>query len=195
MIERSAKAVAIQLFIFDAIKNLFNFCNEKKDEEIYPDGPSGVEYLDGLVRIDKAGNHRGSYVEGVNTLQLTYEYLWGKVWNEFFPEEGAREGCRYFQTDLSEMPYSKTAKIGVMSLRSCRDQDLSVNMRKGKHGYELIHLASSADKSLIDTNIITLIVEGEMMSTWHPGPVFTEIPKDPSTDPSDWDNSWPVKLV
>lgn len=194
MIERSAKAVAIQLFIFDAIKNLFNFCNEKKDEEIFPDGPTGVQYLDGLVRIDEAGNHRGSFVEGVNTLQLTYEYLWGKVWNEIFPEEGTREGCRYFQTDLTEMPYSKAAKIGVRSLASCRELNLSVNMRKGKHGLELVHLADS-DEFLIDTNIITLIVEGGMMSTWHPGPIFTEIPKEATNDPSTWDDSWPVKLV
>jgi hypothetical protein len=47
----------------------------------------------------------------------------------------------------------------------------------------------------MSTNRICLIVEDEMMSTWHPGNPMHELPKELPDNPSEWNDNWPVKLV
>lgn len=178
-----------QNFIVRSIINLTNFCSDKFDDELWPSGPTGHEYLNGLVRHKGDKHHRGSYVNGLSTLEKTFQFLMNQNWYEFTPD-CAREGCRYFAADVLESR-STLAYIGVTSLDLCRKRKWAVVKRQGEHGSELI---THSDER-IKTNRITIIVEDGMMSTWHPGNPMPETPKEIPDDPSEWNKNWPVKLV
>ena len=152
----------IRIFIIGAINNLVNFCREKQTEPLWTNGPTGKEYINGLVRIDESGKNRGSFVPGITNIYKTIEFLQGQDWYEVIPDN-AREGCRYFQSELNT---STPAYIGVTSLGECRRMKLAVVKREGLHGPELIQHNGGR---LRKTNIITFIVKDGMMSTWHPG--------------------------
>ena len=178
----------IQNFVSSSIINLVNFCSQKYYDPLWANGPTGQKYLDGLVR-DKGNGHRGSYVSGLTNFEDTVKFLMGLNWFEFTPE-ASRKGCRYFAADLLETG-DTLAYIGVTPLETCRHRKWAVVKRQGEHGPELITHSNQS----IKTNRVCIIVEDGMMSTWHPGNPMSELPKEISDDPSDWDNGWPVKLV
>ena len=84
------------------------------------------------------------------------------------------------------------AYVGVTTVGNCRDRKWSVVKRPGEHGPELIH---HNGHQLLATNTITLIIEDEMMSTWHPGEPMYELPNEIPDSSFDWKDRWPVKLV
>jgi len=168
-----------------AIQNLNSFCNKNLNVELWPGGPTGLEYVSGLVRCDKFGGHRGSYVEGVDTLHKTINFLNSLDWHECIPNN-PRENCRYFQVFLKD----HISWCGIVTVREC-DLD-QIQIVNGLHGNELT--IPKTDR-LEQCDIITLIVEGDMMSTWFPGPLTDPNPEVFPEDRETWNPNWAVKLV
>jgi len=179
-----------------AINNLIRFCNEKADQPLWPNGPTGSDYLRGLVRVDEDGVNRGSFVEELTTLDKTVSYLLSLDWEEVFPPASAvKEGCRYFRA--SAYKRSNFAWTGIMTLEQAR-QLYPVGVVEGDHGDELVAWMVENDDDDIPfstTEDIHFIMEGDMMATWYPGPITPPIPEDFDLHAEDdWDPSWPVKL-
>ena len=155
------------------IDNLINYCTDMLNNPLWPNGPDGETYLNGLVRVDFKGRARGSYVEGLDTLAKTIKFLKSLNWEEFAPKVGVREGCRYYKAPL---PQHMEARQNVIGMDWLIDQKLAhqVEVVDGPHGPELAWI--SAIES-IRASTVTIIVEGGMMSTWYPGETFAELPK------------------
>jgi len=172
-----------------AIDKLITFCNNSTEKPLWPNGPTGEEYLQGLVRVDEQGENRGSFIPGLTNLSTTLQFLLGLDWMPVVvSEEAKREGCEYYSAELE----LASAFIGVIAMKDARALGLEVKAVGSKHGTEF-HAQSNG--YLQQTTTITLIIEDGMMSTWHPGDPMPSIPREIPVNPSNWDENWPVKLV
>ena len=176
--------------IVKAIEALVSFCQAKADVRLWPKGPTGGDYLNGLVRAKTDGTHRGSFVEGLDDLDKTLNFLRGLDFQlvEVGPEIQYKQ-CQYYQALL---PAGYHAYTGILTLGECREQGLAVYLHHGEHGDEL-RLVDRV-KSLPETDVISLIIEGEMMSTWYPGSFTARSPEVIDPDPPTWSVHWAVKV-
>lgn len=164
----------IKSIIMSAMAALINFCVKNDNDELWPGGPTGADYLQGLTRRDANGEPVGSYISEVDTV-ADVETLFDQIslWEEFSPED-AREGCRYFKAYI---PEGWTGYRGAISLAEAQAAECAVEIREGLHGRELVSKAGEPVKA----NNITVILEGDMLATWHPGPPLAPLPKDASS--------------
>lgn len=178
----------------NAIRGLLEFCKSKIGEALWPNGPTGAAYLDGLVRVDANGVNRGSYVKGLDTLDKTLDFLRGLSWQPVVPAPGtSRKGCQYY---MASIPEEYLAYQGVVSLAQARKLGLVVKAVAGAHGDELVARCNfGGGEHLPFASHITLIVEGGMMSTWYPGVLTAAMPKEIPLDQGKWSRHWAVKLV
>jgi len=191
--EEVEKFLEVQAFVWMAIINIVVFCMKQWKEKLWPTGPTGEEYLDGMSRRDKDGHGKGSYMVSISTWKAALQMLMRLEWAEFWPES-ARAKHRYFQ---AKSPIS--GLVGVITLRDARKLGLPVKVRNGSHGEELY---TQSAFGYTETNIITLIVEEEMMVAWFPGDETYPMPaveqgETPASamDPDAWNLDWAVKLV
>lgn len=164
------------------------FCSDKAAVALWPNGPTGQQYWQGVSRRNPDGSGRGSYVDEVKTSEDVYALINSLTSvEEFTPEVGAMAGCRYFK---AAMPAGYNASIGAISLDEALDLGLAVRLVDGAHGKELV-----ADSNVkVGALTLTFIVEGTMLSTWYPGLTFVPMPHDVINDPTTWVGEWAVKL-
>lgn len=136
------------------------------------DVPSG--YTAGFVRVKPDGSNRGSFVEGLTSLEVTQEFLGGLEWQEAersaLPVGAAHPdtAVRYFKASL---PSSVTARTGILALKDC---DGEVRVVNGNHGQELQMLWEGNLASTTQVWAVVGPVEGSENSalwTWYPGPI------------------------
>jgi hypothetical protein len=184
------KEINMNNFIKNAVDNLVKFCQAKASQPLWPNGPTGDKYLQGLVRDKGQGKHRGSYIPGLDTLAKTITFLKIQDWKETNPV-AKREGCKYYQVELPENGLGfGPAYVGVLTLAEARYKGWDIYKVAGEHGDQLV----TRGKDLLATNTITLIIEGDMMSTWHPGEPMPETPQPIPTPSTKWKDDWPVYL-
>ena len=123
---------SLRPMIIKAIEKLCDFC--QVSGALWPNGPTGKQYLDGLVRVDQGGNNRGSWVNGLTSFTATLEFLIGLDWKvaDDVPENARRAGCEYYQ---AQMVFG-SGFVGVISVADARAMDLKVEAVGGKHGTE-----------------------------------------------------------
>jgi hypothetical protein len=79
---------------------------------------------------------------------------------------------------------------GVVSVETAKYAGLKINVRKGSHGVELYTTWNRTWLPCGDK--VTLITEGDMMSTWYVGDIYPDYPKDLKM--GDLDPNLPVKV-
>lgn len=185
------KEIKMKKNVIEAIDGLLSFCEKKSETALWPNGPTGTEYAEGLVRVKPDGSNRGSFVEGLDDLDKTVSFLKELDFKqvEVSPEVQYKKSL-YFQATL---PEGYRAFTGVLTVEGARKKGLDVKVIEGSHGDEL----QTRGSSLSETNIISVIVDDGMMSTWYPGS-FTAANPDPehklSADPADWLEELAVKI-
>lgn len=149
-----------------AVQNLITAANDPSNTEVTP------EYLEGLVRVKPDGTNRGSYVEGIDTLEATKQLLSDLEWEEMEHDRlpaGATFGtARYFHATL---PKEMTGRTGILTYGSLTpEQRLRVALVKGSHGPEMVVPWTGP---LAETREVWAIVGGDdaMLWTWYPGPL------------------------
>ena len=179
------------------IDALIKFCTDKVDVALWPDGPTGEDYLNGLVRVDHKGVPRGSYVVGLDNVGKTLEFLKGlDGWEEFAPMWGMRAECRYYKARCPNHVAFENVVALEHALKHCRKLG-DIVVEDGLHGKEIVWYSEIDVYTEVD--YITLIVEGGMMSTWFPGQVYAAIPHDLTRKRmlEEWraNPHWSVKVV
>ena len=174
----------------DAARDLVILCTKSETNEMWPGGPTGKDYLQGLVRVDSDGHGRGSYVEGLSSLNATLAYLGELEWEEVEVHDSIKFGaCKYYQ---AKAPSDRPAWLNIMRLGDVPNSRLNdVCVSKGAHGDELKMLSNG---EAVRTDIISCIIEDGVMSTWYPGEFTARSPEVIPEDNREWSNHWAVKL-
>jgi hypothetical protein len=180
----------VVIYVLQSFTKLVKFCTAKIDTPLWPNGPTGQQYLDGLTRRDKDGKPRGSWVEQVKALADIPNLIIDAEYAFEFTPEAAKEGCRYFSLGLTT---DIDAFVNVMRVADAKLKGYEILVRDGDHGKELISHIPEAGWERV--HFITVIVEDGMMSTWFPGPVFHPTPQEFPVDQAEWDGEWPVKRL
>ncbi len=157
--------------VFEGLSRLADFCEKNINTELWPNGPTGEQYLQGLTRRDTEGNPIGSWVDEIFTLGDLNEFMLSLTnWEEFVPASGAaRPGCTYIK---AQIPAGWTAWCGAIPHLVAEAEGLSVQRRQGLHGEELV---AEYAEGVMATNIAVFIIEDGMLSTWHPGPAMAPL--------------------
>ncbi|MBT3230802.1 hypothetical protein HN358_03405 [Candidatus Uhrbacteria bacterium] len=131
-----------------------------------------AEYVEGMVRVKPDGTNRGSYVEGVNTLEATKRLLeqlgWTLVAHEDLPEGVAFPPASYF---CAELPEGMTARTGMILYKDLSgEQKSQVQLVEGDHGPEMVLRWSGP---LATTTQVWAIIgtDGWMLWSWYPAPL------------------------
>jgi hypothetical protein len=175
------------------IQNLLDFCQAKKDEPLWPNGPTGEQYINGLVRVNPDGTNRGSFVEGLDTIDKTIDFLKQLEFTKVEVSPDIQFGdCHYYQASV---PEGYDAFTGVLTVEEARNNGIDIKIEQGAHGDELVGVQEHG--KLPRTKIISVIIDGGMLSTWYPGE-FTAGNPDPEqklpTNPEHWNENWAVKI-
>ncbi len=177
----------MEKIIRNAITQLFIFCQSKLESSLWPSGPTGEEYIDGLVRVSPDGETRGSFVNGLDTIDKTIAFLNSLSWEKVNVSDSIQFGrSEYYQAVL---PDEYVAFQNVVCLKDTQ-QDVIIN--SGKHGDELITMTADGRRP---TKVVSAIVEDDMLSTWYPGDFTALSPKVLPLSRKEWDDEWAVKLV
>lgn len=188
------KAKKERLIIIAAVEKLVDFCKAKAEDYLWPGGPTGEVYLDGLVRVKPDGSNRGSFVRGLDDLNKTVNFLKEVNFSRVEVSPEIQFGnCQYYQASL---PEGFRALTGILTLAECREKGVEVEVSSsGNHGEELV---ASQSQELLETHVVSAIVDEDgMLSTWYPGR-FTAANPDPDhklpADPAKWQDEWAVKI-
>lgn len=133
-----------------------------------------VGYAEGFVRIRPDGSNRGSYVEGIDSLDTTKALLERLEWEEAdrasLPTGACHPDSRvtYYKAML---PSDLVARTGIIALRDATGE---VEVIEGKHGLELTMQASKELPQTTEVWAITGPLEGSEQPglwSWYPGPI------------------------
>ena len=175
--------------VIKGLEALVLFCTENNDKPLWPSGPTGKEYLEGIVRVSPEGEARGSYVKGLDSLEKTVEFLTDLDWKQIeVSKEVQHKQSQYFQA--VSPPWCECFE-NIARLGDVDDVD-KVQIRDGSHGDELVVTTEGGKQP---TEIISTIVEDGMMSTWYPGQFTARSPETIPLNREEWNKDWAVKLI
>lgn len=156
---KEAKNVVVQ-----ALDDRIAWAQEQGDTPLWPNGPSALEYVDGLTRPT------GSYVEGIETMmdltalleECTFEDVTEQVKAGTYGDNAYAEGHLYYK---GRMPIRYVGVQAVVVAENLSDKDLEkVRLVRGAHGIEL-----QGDIPQQRTDVIHAIVDIDGLVTWYPG--------------------------
>ena len=177
--------------VSEALKNLTWDLYCKWSHPLWPEGPTGEQYMDGIVRYKGEGDTRGSYVVGLDSYGKTVEFLLGLYWERVQVDSTIQFGtCMYFQ---AQVPPGYKAIQDIMLVRDVHPKQ-GLEIRKGLHGDELVLKRTDTIESFL-TNKISCIIEDSMLSTWFPGDFTARSPEKIECERSEYNPYWAVKLL
>lgn len=139
----------------------------------------GPDYVQGLVRVTPDGTNRGSFIEGVDSLDATRTLLTDRlVWNEIdhadLPKGAAIPVATYFRAIVPEGMVGRTGILTLGSLDFARRS--RVKLVEGSHGPEMV---LDWEGPLAETNEVWAIVGNDgLLWTWYPGPLTPRLTAD-----------------
>lgn len=147
--------------VVEAFEDRVRWMKEMDDptEPLWPDGPSAIEYVAGLVRPT------GSFVKGLKRLkqmrQLFEQLKWAAVTDALSPNV-VKEGHVYF---MAHCPSDVQAFVGVVPFCELNDDDLAeVRIVPMPHGLEF-----QVPGEPREADEIFAIIDEHGLVTWHPG--------------------------
>lgn len=139
----------------------------------------GPDYVQGLVRVKPDGTNRGSFIEGIDSLDatrtlLTEQLVWTEVNHADLPKGAAIPVATYFRATVPEGMVGRTGMLTFGSLGLA--QRSQAKLVEGSHGPEMV---LDWDGPLAETNEVWAIVGNDgLLWTWYPGPLTPRLTAD-----------------
>ncbi len=182
--------------VMKALEALGAHCEKNHNKPLWPNGPTGEQYWVGMSRRDPdTMAPRGSWIDTVTSAAHLYELFKTLEWEKISPKrEVTMEGHSYYMADLRSV--GANAWNMVVPLHEALSNGLTVNVKGGSHGWELIADPSKAHPDGFLTGFIVAIVDDRagMLATWHPGMPLLPLPQS-IRDVVTIDPNWGVKLT
>lgn len=167
-----------------ALNRRVNWALQAPTENVYPGGPTRMQYVDGFVRKQGMGSYvmkrtpipdvskllRLPKMEEFSGLADVYQLFtavengdkWSEVPEDMLKQISTKEGCKYYTATL---PPNYFAYESVMLLENLDEKELAkVRVAVGPHGFEL-----QLNGNPVQTNTIIAITDNDGLVTWFPG--------------------------
>jgi hypothetical protein len=150
--------------VVKALSDRQKWAYRQGDAPLWPNGPTAIDYVNGLVRKPGMGSYVLSSGVQMENLYQVEELFSTLNWVEHHPVD-PKPGNTYYQAKIDDesifSAFQGACLLGTLDVVEVK----TVRVRKGPHGLELYMEGGKPQR----TSTITAIVDGDGLVTWHPG--------------------------